>query len=519
MAGAISIRLRNVSKRFGETHALTGCDFEAYAGEVHAIVGENGSGKSTLAKIMSGVLVPDSGVCEILGGAVSTPLEARKRGVATIFQEVLVADEVSVLDNLYVGSDGLIGSGKSRGEKLREAGRILNRCVGYPVDLDAPAGDFPLSVKQWIVIVRAMLRAPEVLIFDESSAALDLEATQHLFAEVERMRDAGKTILLVTHRIAELVRIADRATILRDGKAVGVLQHKEITEARLLEMMTQSGRTLSAAPALRSSDQAAAGKPIMIGKGLKLHTGAAPFDFAIEPGTIVGLAGLDGQGQEQFARLLAGIAVPAAGSIACVGENGILEPVSDLASAWRLHISWVSGDRKREGIFPQRSIFDNFAFGVYRRGLGSFGKVDKRQARRLFGEEVRRFSIKIGSPSNRITSLSGGNQQKVLISRAFADSPHVIVLNDPARGVDLGTKRDLYRELQRFTDEGGTVVYLSSEIEEFIGFAHRVDVFVSGSLFRSLNGHEIEENAILRAMFGQPADANIEFDQCREAVQ
>jgi ribose transport system ATP-binding protein len=233
----------------------------------------------------------------------------------------------------------------------------------------------------------------------------------------------------------------------------------------------------------------------------------------------VGLAGLDGQGQEQFARMLAGITVPATGSIACVGEDGVLEPVTDLASAWRLHISWVSGDRKREGIFPQLSIFDNFAFGVYRRSLGLLGKVDKRHARSLFAKEVRRFSIKTGSPTNRITSLSGGNQQKVLISRAFADSPRVVVLNDPARGVDLGTKRDLYRELQRFADDGGAVVYLSSELEEFIGFAHRVDVFVKGSLFRSLSGYDIEENGILRAMFGQPADARIDFDQSHGAVQ
>ena len=519
MTGTTSIRLRNVSKRFGETRALTGCDFEAYAGEVHAIVGENGSGKSTLAKIMSGVLVPDDGSCEILGSSVGTPLEARRIGVATIFQEVLVADEASVLDNLYVGSEGFVGRGRSRAEKLREAGEIMTRCVGHAVDLNAPAGSLPLSAKQWIVIVRAILRRPEVLIFDESSAALDLGATQRLFAEIERLRTAGKTILLVTHRIAELVSIADRATILRDGRAVGVLIRQEITEARLLELMTQSGRKLSAAPTARSRGQGAPAAPILTGKDLRIDERSAPFDFSLEPGTIVGLAGLDGQGQERFARMLAGIAAPASGTISCRNPDGAVEPVADLAAAWRLRISWVSGDRKREGIFPQLSIFDNFALGVYRRRLGLFGRIDKNHAHALFAEEVRRLSIKTGSYNNRITSLSGGNQQKVLIARAFADSPRVIVLNDPARGVDLGTKRDLYRDLQRFAEGGGAVVYLSSEIEEFLGFAHRVDVFFKGSLFRSLSGQGIEEREILGAMFGQPAGAHVELEAAYEVAQ
>ncbi|MBN9269163.1 MAG: sugar ABC transporter ATP-binding protein, partial [Mesorhizobium sp.] len=354
--------------------ALTDCDFEACKGEVHAIVGENGSGKSTLAKIISGVLVPDSGECEVLGASIATPRQARDRGVATIFQEVLIADEASVLDNLYVGSEGLVGTGKSRSRKLREAGEIMTRCVGDAVDLDARAGGLPLSVRQWIVIVRAILRSPDVLIFDESSAALDLEATQRLFAEITRLRDAGKTILLVTHRIAELVSIADRATILRDGKAVGVLQREEITEARLLEMMTQAGRTLSAAPTVRLRDNAE-NKPIILARDIRMSEAAAPFHFSLQPGTIVGLAGLDGHGQEHFARILAGILQPSSGDVSCRSRDGGMESIDGLQAAWRNHISWVSGDRKREGIFPQLSIFDNFALGIYRRKLGAFGTI------------------------------------------------------------------------------------------------------------------------------------------------
>lgn len=287
----ISIRLRGVSKSFGETRALTSLDFEACPGEVHAIVGENGSGKSTLAKIMSGIISHDHGDVEVLGRAIHSPLEARKRGVATIFQEVLVADEASVLDNLYVGSDHLLRRGKSLSERIKEGGELLERCVGQKVDLTANVGTLPLYIKQWIVIVRAFLRQPKILILDESSAALDLDATQRLHEEIKRLRDANTTVVIVTHRIAELINIADRATILRDGKAVGVLKKNEITESRLLELMTPSGRTLSETPAVipRGTGRS---EPIMHGKAIKLFKDADQFDFVIEPGMIVGLAGL-----------------------------------------------------------------------------------------------------------------------------------------------------------------------------------------------------------------------------------
>lgn len=511
MTSPKSIQVRGLSKRFGETRALTDCNFDAYPGEVHAVVGENGSGKSTLAKILSGVLVHDAGTVEVLGDQVRSPIDARERGVATIFQEVLVADEASVIDNLYVGSEGLLSNGKSYSEKAREAHEILSRCVGHPVDLHAAVGTLPLNIKQWIVIARAILRKPKVLILDESSAALDLGATSRLHAEIERLRHQGCTILIVTHRIAELVKIADRATILRDGKAAGVLEKHEISEVRLLELMTQAGRTLAAAPAAISDPGFATAAPVIAATQIRLSSDAASFDFLLQPGMIVGLAGLDGQGQDRFARVLAGIASPASGQVICLDKNGQQRPLSGIDDAYDLHVSWVSGDRKREGIFPQRSIFENFAMGIYRRKLGILGKVDRRLGYQLFAKEVERLKIKTGPISNRITSLSGGNQQKVLISRAFADDPRVIVLNDPARGVDLGTKRDLYRELQGFARGGGSVVYLSSEIEEFLGFAHRVDVFVNGSIFRSLEGAMIEEEAMLAAMFGQPLGTHVEI--------
>lgn len=502
-----TIRLKAVSKSFGETHALRAVDFDARAGEVHAIVGENGSGKSTLAKIMSGVLLADSGEVTVLGKTPQTPIAARKAGLATIFQEILVADEASVYDNLYVGRDGLFTSTASRPDSEAEASALMERFVGSPIDISAPVGGLPLNVKQWIVIARAILRQPKVLILDESSAALDLEATLRLHAEISRLRAAGSTILIVTHRIAELVRIADRATILRDGQAVGVLEKADITEANLLAMMTPQDRQLALVGSFARKADDAPPKTILTGTALAPIRGAAPFDFRLEAGQIVGVTGLDGQGHQDFLLALAGVQRAAAGVVVMDGQ-----PLESLADAERLGVAYVSGDRKREGIFPDLSIYENLAMGIYRQHTGPLGIINKSGIGPIFRAEVERLRIKCGRISNKITSLSGGNQQKVLIGRAFARNPRVIVLNDPARGVDLGTKRDLYLELRRFAEAGGAVVYLSSEIEEFLGFADRVDVFVSNTLFRSLSDTDISEEHILSAMFGQAAHTELSFN-------
>ncbi|WP_158806544.1 MULTISPECIES: sugar ABC transporter ATP-binding protein [unclassified Acidisoma] len=495
------IVVRDLHKSFGETKALDGCSFSASAGEVHAIVGENGSGKSTLAKILSGVLHPDSGEVSVLGVMPRSPIEARRLGIATIFQEILVADEASVAANLFVGADGLWARNARPGPRRRQTAEIMRRLTGVEIDPDAPVGQLPLSVKQWIVIGRAILANPKVLILDESSAALDLDATIRLHQEIRRLRDEGVCVIIVTHRIAELVRITDRATILRDGQTVATLPKAEITEKNLMALMTPQSRQ-RAARAAQIAPSSSERARVLHASALRLTAVAEPFDFTLGKGEIVGVTGLDGQGQDGFIKALAGIR-PAASGLPVIdnGANGEAS-IGSLADADRLGIAYVSGDRKRDGIFPQLSIYENLALGLYRRNLAFGGWIRRVPIVGAFKAEVVRLSIKTGAASNKITSLSGGNQQKVLIGRAFAALPRVIVLNDPARGVDLGTKRELYEELRKFAAGGGSVVYLSSEIEEFIGFADRVDVFRDDRLSRSLAGAEIDEQPILAAMFG-----------------
>ena len=507
---AVSVEISQVRKTFGPTVALDSVSLRAYAGEVHAIIGGNGSGKSTLAKVISGVLIPESGQVAILGKVATTPHEARELGIANVFQEVLVADECSVLDNLYLGSDGLLGSSVSREERYAKASLLMSELLGFDLDLDTPVGDLPLSVKQWVTIGRAMLTNPKVLILDESSAALDFDATERLFRKMRQMKREGAAIMIVTHRIAELVRIADRATVLRDGRTVGTLEAGEITEARILSLIAGPERERaqsSVTEAERQSDIA-----LLRMTDLAVWPDAAPFDVTLYPGEIIGITGLDGQGQADFVRAIAGVQPLRSGRISIIADK-VAEPVTDLASARENGISYVSGDRKKEGIFANLGIFENMMLPVYRayRAGGWLNLVNRAKMAPVFEWESAKLAVKMGAADNLITSLSGGNQQKVLIARAFAEKPRVLVLNDPARGIDVGAKLDLYRNLREFAGRGGAVVFLSSEIEEFLHLCSRVHVFRNGAVSAEF-APPFDTHVILNAMFGRKANAPLTGD-------
>ncbi|HXU59013.1 MAG TPA: sugar ABC transporter ATP-binding protein, partial [Verrucomicrobiae bacterium] len=470
-----TVDISSVRKTFGPTVALGGASLKAYSAEVHAIIGGNGSGKSTLAKVISGVLIPDSGQVSILGRSATSPIEARALGIANVFQEVLVADECSVLDNLYLGADNLFSSAMGQEDKVAKASALMRELLGFDLDLSLPVGELPLSLKQWVTIGRALLTDPKVLILDESSAALDFDATERLFRKMRELKAAGTCILIVTHRIAELVRIADRATVLRDGVDVGCLEKDEITESRILELIAGPEREKAQHGQPLPERQSAA--PLLRVEAGRVWHDAGMIDFTLHPGEIVGITGLDGQGQSDFVRCLAGVQQLVAGNISIVEGKQILA-VDSLLSARESSVSYVSGDRKKEGIFPNLSIFENLLMPVFReyRLGGLLNLVNRQKLQPIFDWESGKLAVRMASPANLITSLSGGNQQKVLIARAFAEKPLVLVLNDPARGIDVGAKLDLYRNLRDFAAKGSAVVFLSSEIEEFLNLCSRVHV-------------------------------------------
>ena len=500
--GRETITVRDVKKYFGPTRALDGASFSARAGEIHAVVGGNGCGKSTMAKVVSGILPIDSGSVSILGETPSTPAECRALGIATVYQEVLVADESSVVDNIFMGADRLFSKTFSQERKVARARQLMEELSGEPVDPYALVGTLPLSIKQWITIARALLSDPKILILDESSAALDFDSTERLFNKMRALRDAGATVLIVTHRIAELIRISDRATVLRDGRDVGVLEKADITERNLLSLMT--GEDMGKGHLAHTAPQPSS-ELTMKARGLSVWPNARAFDFDLRRGEIVGVAGLDGQGQDAFVRVLAGVRPALSGVVQVSDRDASWSPVRNLREAVSGKISYISGDRKREGIFASLSIFENMVMPLYRekKRAGILSIIDYPALVAIFKREAENLLIKFGVKEDRITSLSGGNQQKVLIGRGFAMRPNVMILNDPARGIDVGAKAELYKQLRAFAGQGKAVVYLSSEIEEFLGFATRVIVFRDGMPFDSFDGRSLDPKRVLEAMFGQ----------------
>ena len=500
------IYVQDVHKYFGVTRALNGVNFSANFGEIHAIVGGNGCGKSTLAKVMSGVLPIDKGKVSVLGHTPTSPVMARNMGIATVFQEVMIAEEASVLDNLFVGSDDFWWKNFTQREKVLKAQEIMEDLVGEYVDPYTQAFNLSLPIKAWITIARAFLREnTKVLILDESSAALDFDSTERLFKKMRELRDNGVAVFIVTHRIAELVRISDKATVMRDGKDVGVLEKKDLNEKNLIGLMT--GRAETGEKSKSIAVQTKTKKLVLRAENLVVWPDSRPVNFEVKRGEIVGVTGLDGNGQDDFVKILAGVQEAHGGTTEILDSNENFSKYNSLDDAKKNGISFVSGDRKKEGILPNLSIYENLVVPLYKKTSrgGFLGFVDWLELNGIFDWEVDRLSIKTGPRDNLIGSLSGGNQQKVMIARSFAQHPKVLILNDPARGIDVSTKRDLYVHLRKYVEEGNTVIFLSSELEEFIGLCPKVMVFRNGTVFDIFENENVNADTLLEGMFGQTA--------------
>ena len=506
------IYVQDVHKYFGVTRALNGVNFSANFGEIHAIVGGNGCGKSTLAKVMSGVLPIDKGKVSVLGHTPTSPVMARNMGIATVFQEVMIAEEASVVDNLFVGSDDFWYKNLTQREKVIKAQEIMEDLVGEYVDPYTQAFNLSLPIKAWITIARAFLREnTKLLILDESSAALDFDSTERLFKKMRELRDNGVAVFIVTHRIAELVRISDKATVMRDGKDVGVLEKKDLNEKNLIGLMT--GRAETGEKSKSVAVQTKTDKVVMRAENLVVWPESKPVNFEVKRGEIVGVTGLDGNGQDDFVKILAGVQEAHGGTTEILDTNENFTKYSSLENAKKNGISFVSGDRKKEGILPNLSIYENLVVPLYKKTsrAGFLGFIDWLELNGIFEWEVDRLSIKTGPRDNLIGSLSGGNQQKVMIARSFAQHPKVLILNDPARGIDVSTKRDLYVHLRNYVEEGNTVIFLSSELEEFIGLCPKVMVFRNGTVFDIFENEKINADTLLEGMFGQTAGISETF--------
>jgi ABC-type sugar transport system ATPase subunit len=491
------LSVSGLAKSFGPTRALRSCTFDLRPGEIHAIVGENGSGKSTLVKILSGVHQPDAGVVELDGAAVErrTPRSAQAAGIVTVFQEVLVVGPQSVLDNVWLGSDGLFRTAVSAEEKRVRAQASMDELLAVTPDLDLPAESLSLSDRQACCIARALVRSPRVLILDESTSALDVATRDRLFATVRGLCAAGAGVIFISHRMDEIAELADRVTVLRSGESVITLAREQATTEELVRHMTGE-EALTAGVEKPTSAARIRSEILLRATGLRLRAGAPPIDFELRAGELVGLAGLEGHGQDAFLQALRG-----AGAITGEIASGAGEALRTPQQAFRAGVVYVPRDRRAESLFPPLSIAENFALptlSVDRRA----GLVQWRRVARRLGDYIGRLGIRLGHPAQPITVLSGGNQQKVVVARWLAAQPYVLLLNDPTRGVDLGAKRDLYRLLERLASDGLAVVMLSTELDEHIELMDRVLVFREGAVAAEIKGPDLSRAGLVAAFFG-----------------
>ncbi len=497
------LEVRELAKAFGPTRALRSCSFELRAGEVHAIVGENGSGKSTLVKILAGVQRPDAGGVAVDGqpgrGRLS-PRAAQNSGVVTVFQEVLVVGPQPVLENVWLGTDGVFARRLPVAEKRRKAQEALGELLIAPPPLEAPTEALSLSDRQACCIARALVRDPGVLILDESTSALDVATRDRLFAAVRRLCARGVGVIFISHRMDEIQELADRVTVLRSGQSVATLAREEATPEVLVRHMTGEDHLTAGVETIPSRARVR-GEVLLRTEGVRLHPAGEPIDVEIRGGELVGLAGLEGHGQDAFLRALRGAGASAGRVLA--GEQARTE-IASPAEALRAGVVYVPRDRRTESLFPTLSVVENFAVPTLRTDRRG-ALVRWRATGRRLAEYVQRLGIRLAHPRQPIVALSGGNQQKVILARWLAAEPRVLLLNDPTRGVDLGAKRDLYRVLEQLAGEGVAVVMVSSEVDEQVELMDRVMVFREGSLSSTLSRERLSRTALISAFFGGQA--------------
>ncbi len=492
------LSLRGVSKAFGAVQALRDVSVDCRAGEIHALVGENGSGKSTLLGIASGFVHPDAGVVEI-GGLHRrrvTPAETRRLGLGIAYQTYSHVLDLSVAENLYLAAP--VDVQPAYGHMDSWASERLDE---FELDLPvtAPAGSLSLTERQLLEVVKSLLARPKVLLLDEPTTALGPEDVERLHALVFEQSRAGVGIVYVSHRLPEVLDIADRITVLRDGVCQGTFDGAAMSEESLVELMI--GRPLELAfPERRHED---AHREVLLAVSGLQGERFGPIDLEIAKGEILGIAGAEGNGQVQFLRALAGVE-RATGSAVCDGSE--LDTKSPLGPL-RAGVVLLSGDRVGESLFPVLSVRANTTLQVLRR-LGRFGLLNRRRERRTVDDLVQRLSIRLASIEQPVQSLSGGNQQKVSLTRPFLRGQvSVILAEEPTQGVDVAARFDIYDALREKAKEGVAMIVKSSDPLELAGLCDRVVVMSRGKIVDEISGDELGERRIVEAIVGSGAGA------------
>lgn len=474
-ATAPLLTVRNVSKRFPGVQALAAASLDVHAGEVHVVMGENGAGKSTLMKILAGVYHADEGEIQLDGAPIApeNPLQAMGLGINLINQELGVATNLTVTENVFMGSE-LHRWGMLDKRRMAERTQQVLTTLGASFAPHVRAATLKVAEQQQVDIARALVHNGRVLIMDEPTAALSERETEKLFGLIAALREQGLAIVYISHRLAEVSVIADRVSVLRDGKYIGTLAGDAIDNAEIVKMMV--GRTLEDFYEHEVSEIKRAN--YLVVDGLTDGDRVKPTSFQAASGEILAIAGLVGSGRTELARLIFGADRATGGEVRLDGKRLEIHTPHD---AIKLGVGYVPEDRKIEGLFLGMTSHENIVMNVMEREA-RFGVLDRSRNGAITARAIERLNIKVASPRTAAGSLSGGNQQKLLLARWLEIQPNVLILDEPTRGVDVGAKSEIYKLIGEIALQGVAVIFISSELPEVVGLAQRVLVMREGRI-------------------------------------
>ncbi|PNU25106.1 D-xylose ABC transporter ATP-binding protein [Bacillus stratosphericus] len=491
----MNIEMHNIHKAFGKNTVLSGVSFDLVTGEVHALMGENGAGKSTLMNLLTGLYSLDQGTIQIDGKetAFKNPKEAEQHGIAFIHQELNIWPHMTVLENLFIGKEIYTKLGLLDTKKMKTLAQTQLDRLSVNLSLEQEAGSCSVGQKQMIEIAKALMTDAKVIIMDEPTAALTEREIEKLFQVIESLKKEGVSIVYISHRMEEIFAICDRITIMRDGKTVDT---KAIPETNFHEVVKKMvGRELTDRYPERTPST---GDIVLEVKQATRKGQFQDISFSVKAGEIVGVAGLMGAGRTEMMRSLFGLDPLDQGEIWVHGKKAVIKKPSD---AVKLGIGFITEDRKDEGLMLDASIRENIGLP----NLKSFspkGLIDKKTEQDFVDLLIKRLTIKTASSDISARSLSGGNQQKVVIAKWIGIQPKVLILDEPTRGVDVGAKREIYQLMNELTDRGVAILMVSSELPEILGMSDRVLVIHEGTISGELDKTEATQERIMTLATG-----------------
>ena len=493
------LEMKNIHKSFPGVRALDGVDFSLCEGEIHALMGENGAGKSTLIKVLTGVYEKDEGDIFLKGHdkavAIRSPQDAQNLGISTVYQEITLCPNLTVAENMY------IGRGKSKLTKWRkmnaDADRILEN-LGIPAKANQQLSDCSIAVQQMVAIARAVDMDCKVLILDEPTSSLDESEVEKLFGLMKDLRARGVGIIFVTHFLDQVYEVCDKITVLRDGRLVGEYVIEDLPRVKLVAKML--GKELDDMEEIKDENQMYKGpdERVIEVEGLQSDAGIKPFDFYIKKGEVNGLTGLLGSGRSECVRAIFAADKVVAGT---VKKNGKAVKITKPLDAMKNGIAYLPEDRKRDGIVGDLSVRDNIilAAQVLR---GFFRPFSKAEANKFADEYIKLLEIKTASADTPIKSLSGGNQQKVILARWLLTHPEYLILDEPTRGIDIGAKIEIQKLVLKLASEGMSVTFIPSETDEMLRTCSRLVVMRDRKVVGELSKDELTQSKVMETIAG-----------------